>query len=52
MLLTQHPGLILGNVNNFSFDGWAAWNSVQKLDNVNGTHLVLASGKLVLLKTT
>ena len=27
-------------------------NSEQRLDNVNRTHLVLASGKLVLQKTT
>ena len=29
-----------------------AWNSGQRLDNVNGTHLVLARGKLVLQKSS
>ena len=46
-ILALHPaaqGLILGLPNIFSLD-------VAGLDNANGTHLVLASGKLVLQKT-
>ena len=53
LLLTQHPlGSILGIPNNFSLDAAEIyrWHSGQRLDNVNRTHLVLASGKLVLQK--
>ena len=42
-------GFILGFHKNFSL-GPAALNSAQRLDNVSHTHLVLASGKLVLQK--
>ena len=34
-----------------TFIDWTAQNSGQRLDNVNKTHLVLASGKLVLQKS-
>ena len=48
-------GLILGAAKNFilmllRFIDGTAWNSRQRLNNVNRTHLVLASGKLVLQK--
>ena len=53
--LPAAPGSILGIPKNFSLDAAESdstgCNSGQRLDNVNLTHLVLASGKLVLPKS-
>ena len=56
MLLTQQPLVRFSAVPNFfltllRFIDDMAKNSGQRLDNVNQTHLVLASGKLVLQKS-